>query len=395
MNGKSMNNTCIALAFDYLEEINYALIQSKMNICNWCIVENNSDTDLENIQLEIVGEYVETYLSMPFRLDTKQRIRIQDIKLQVNTDKLLALTEKVASFITLRIKNEEEVLKEQSFPISFLAYNQWHGIDCYPQLLTSFITPNHPCIAPVVKHASELLFQICGGNEFTGYVSGDKDYVRQQINAVYNALHDEGLSYVLNMPTYEMKGQRIRLANEVMADKLGNCMDLTLLFAACLEYIGLNTLLILEQGHIYLGVWLVPDSHLRSVDDDITFLLKKTADGIEDILVVESTAFAKAEAIPFEEAMGIALDSLNAKETFQMFMDVYRCRLEGFRPLPQLVKRDDKWVLEEDVRPYTEMESPMTCNEEADKQNPAKTSKQLLWERKLLDFTMRNTLLNV
>ena len=120
MNGKSMNNTCIALAFDYLEEINYALIQSKMNICNWCIVENNSDTDLENIQLEIVGEYVETYLSMPFRLDTKQRIRIQDIKLQVNTDKLLALTEKVASFITLRIKNEEEVLKEQSFPISIL-----------------------------------------------------------------------------------------------------------------------------------------------------------------------------------------------------------------------------------------------------------------------------------
>ena len=395
MNGKSMNNTCIALAFDYLEEINYALIQSKMNVCNWCIVENNSDTDLENIQLEIVGEYVETYLSMPFRLDTKQRIRIQDIKLQVNTDKLLALTEKVASFITLRIKNEEEVLKEQSFPISFLAYNQWHGIDCYPQLLTSFITPNHPCIAPVVKHASEHLFQICGGNEFTGYVSGDKDYVRQQINAVYNALHDEGLSYVLNMPTYEMKGQRIRLANEVMADKLGNCMDLTLLFAACLEYIGLNTLLILEQGHIYLGVWLVPDSHLRSVDDDITFLLKKTADGIEDILVVESTAFAKAEAIPFEEAMGIALDSLNAKETFQMFMDVYRCRLEGFRPLPQLVKRDDKWVLEEDVRPYTEMESPMACNEEADKQNPAKASKQLLWERKLLDFTMRNTLLNV
>ena len=36
MNEKAMNHISIALAFDYLEEINYALVQSKMNICNWC-----------------------------------------------------------------------------------------------------------------------------------------------------------------------------------------------------------------------------------------------------------------------------------------------------------------------------------------------------------------------
>ena len=137
-----MNNNNIALAFDYLEEVNYALVQSKMNICNWCIIENNSDADLENILLEISGEYVEKYVSMPFRLDAKQRIRIQDIKLQVKIDNLLSLTEKVASNLTLRIRTAEEILKEQVFPISFMAYNQWNGTDCYPQLLASFITPN-------------------------------------------------------------------------------------------------------------------------------------------------------------------------------------------------------------------------------------------------------------
>ena len=67
MNGVSMNNINIALAFDYLEEVNYALVQSKMNICNWCIIENNWSNDLENIQLEISGENVETYLSLPFK----------------------------------------------------------------------------------------------------------------------------------------------------------------------------------------------------------------------------------------------------------------------------------------------------------------------------------------
>ena len=75
-NGKPMNHISIALAFDYLEEVNYALVQSKMNICNWCIIENNSEVDMDNLQLEISGEYVEKYLSMSFRLDAKQRIRI-------------------------------------------------------------------------------------------------------------------------------------------------------------------------------------------------------------------------------------------------------------------------------------------------------------------------------
>ena len=54
-NEKSMKNISLALAFDYLEEVNYALVQSKMDICNWCIIENNSVVDMENILLEISG----------------------------------------------------------------------------------------------------------------------------------------------------------------------------------------------------------------------------------------------------------------------------------------------------------------------------------------------------
>lgn len=284
------------------------------------------------------------------------------------------------SCLILRIKNGEEVFKELSFPITFMAYNQWHGIDCYPQLLASFITPNHPCIASIVKRASEHLVKLCGSSDFCGYLCNDKEYISHQVHAIYQALCDEKLSYVLEKPSYEERGQRIRLANEVMANRLGNCMDFTLLFAACLEFVGLYTLLILEQGHIYLGVWLVPDTHSRSVDDDITFLLKKSAEGVGDIMLVESTSFAKSEDVPFEEAIDSALQSLNTKELFQMFLDVYRCRLEGFLPLPQLVKQDDQWVLTEEENPYAEMEVP-SIEDKHEEKDTTKPSKQLLWER--------------
>ena len=393
---RHMNNTGIAIAFDYLEEINYALVQSKMDICNWCIIENNSEADMENIQLDISNEYVDTYLSMPFRLEAKQKIRVQDIKLRVNADKLLSLTEKVSSNIRLRIVSGEEVLKEHLFPITFMAYNQWHGIECYPQLLASFITPNHPCIARIVKRASDHLLREYGTNDLNGYYTGSKEDVRRQIKAIYQSLQDEKLSYVLNVPSYEEKGQRIRLASEVTNDKLGNCLDLTLLFAACLEYVGINTLLIIEWEHIYLGAWLTPDSHIRSADDDLTFLLKKTSEGIEEIIVVESTLFAKADNVPFNTAEEAALALLNGKEAFQLFVDIYRCRLEGFHPLPQIVKRENVWVVaEENKSHYANKEDLGSAPTYAERAESYKPTKQLIWERKLLDFTMRNNLLSV
>ena len=41
-----------------------------------------------------------------------------------------------------------------------------------------------------------------------------------------------------------------------MEQRLGTCMDLTLLYAACLEALGLHPLLVMMDGHIFAGVWL-------------------------------------------------------------------------------------------------------------------------------------------
>ena len=89
LNEQYTPNNHIALALDYLEEVNYALVLSKVDICNWCIIENNSDDDLEGILLEISGDYVETYSSMPLTVDANSRIRLQDINLLVKLNLLM------------------------------------------------------------------------------------------------------------------------------------------------------------------------------------------------------------------------------------------------------------------------------------------------------------------
>ena len=99
-----------------------------------------------------------------------------------------------------------------------MAYNQWHGTDCFPQLLASFITPNHPCIPPIIKRASQHLLTLTGSSEFNNYYCGTPEGVISQTKAIYQALQEEGFSYSIGTPSYEESGQRIRLANEAQKE---------------------------------------------------------------------------------------------------------------------------------------------------------------------------------
>lgn len=60
----------------------------------------------------------------------------------------------------------------------------------------------------------------------------------------------------------------------------GTCMDMTLLYCACLEAMGLNPIMVLIHGHIFAGVWLVEDSFSDTIMDDPSQLQKRMSNGI-------------------------------------------------------------------------------------------------------------------
>jgi len=64
-----------------------------------------------------------------------------------------------------------------------------------------------------------------------------------------------------------------------MAQKLGTCLDMALLYASCLEAIGLNALIVITQGHAFAGAWLVPETFPDPPIDDDSLLTKRTAAG--------------------------------------------------------------------------------------------------------------------
>ena len=393
------SNYDINLVLDYLENVNFAIVQSRTKVCRWCVVENRSSVDIDNFKLKIQGDFIETFITPEYLVSAQSMVRVDGILLQMKAQEIARLTEGICSNLTVTMICDEKEVYEQSFPISFMAYDQWNGVQEYPQILASFVTPNHPCIAQIIHKASDFLFQDTGSRSFDNYSGLDTNLVRAQVKAIFDAVHDQSLTYVFCKPSYEELGQRIRLADKVMSDRMGNCLELTLLFAACFEYVNLNSFIILIEGHAFIGVWLVPECCPRSVDDDISFLLNNLKQKDQHMLFFECTLATSTEPSDFDRAVYIANNHLSNLNGDICYLDLYRCRKEGYRPLPQLVNEEGYWRLSEESPSLSEKEIGFSSfgpnDPEEERMSQHKVTKLQMWERKLLDFTLRNTLLNV
>jgi hypothetical protein len=169
-------------------------------------------------------------------------------------------TEKVSGKLSLKVYIKDSILYEETNTIDVLAFDEWSGNATIPEMIAAFVTPNHPEITKVVKKAAAILGDWTGDPSLNAYQTNDPNRVRQQVAAVYAALQAENITYCVPPASFETSGQRIRLCDAVLNQKLGTCLDLTLLYLLCLEAIGIHPIVVIWQDHAFLGTWLVDES---------------------------------------------------------------------------------------------------------------------------------------
>ena len=395
---------------DYLKVANYALVYNGIDLCKsleirWTPDSTTKTEDLQDVMISCQGEFITEFRTpVMATLAPNRSIRIKNFEIKPDADKMAALTEGLHSSFTITVtvhatsdETRRELIREE-FPIDLMPYDQWLGTTVLPQSLVSFITPNTPAVSQLIVKAARHLKEISGSSSFTEYQSGNPNEVMRQVAAIYAALHAEGIVYRSLPVSYEQIGQRITLPDQVLATKLANCIELSLLFASVLEGVGINSGIIVESGHAYLGIWLVNDSCRYSTLDDAAFIEKKCSKGIEEIMVIETTGIA-AEDTSLEQARLTAEQHLAVTENFRMFIDVRRCRLERFLPLPARILKDGQWEIQSDGVAHDSIDLHLTEHSRYDLTKVINTQQELsrmdIWERKLLDFSLRNNMLNL
>ncbi len=390
----------IELHIDYIKNVNYALLHNHIPVCSSIELTNIGEDDLLDISVSIGGPFVQEQQSALYsRINRGSTVRINDVAVLPKVDALLELSERVISSFTVQVHRGDEVLLSKEYELELMAFDQWLGTQIVPQCLASFVVPNQPAISQMVVKASALLKQMTGASAFVEYQDGDPNTVVAQVSAIFAALHQEGIIYRAVPASYERIGQRITLSDQVLETHQGNCIELTLLMASVLEAVGIYSGVVLMRGHAFLGVWLSESCYRQSICDDVSFLEKACSEGISEMLVLECTELTKENA-SFERAQETARQMLMKSEEFDMFIDLRRCRLEGIISLPTRISEGGKWkIAPEDTPKHAACTVELThrTRYDLDQAYDEKTevNKLDIWERKLLDFSLRNNFLNL
>lgn len=261
----------------------------------------------------------------------------------INLRKLEQITEIETCTATYTLTVNGKKVSEACGRVTICPYDQWNGALV---LLPAYMTPNHPDIIGLLQQAARWMQKKGMNPSLEGY-QGDAKRVEEMTMGVYNAIKEAGIIYS-NPPASFFGPQRVRLGETVMQQKFATCMDITVLFASCLESFGLHPVLITAPAHIFAGVWLTSKGRCSEpVLSDTAQLRKLIKEG--KLVALECTAMTLGKNLSYKEARKEAEEILKALDENKIpdndCIDVQLVRNIGIRPIP--MRRNPAGVIAE------------------------------------------------
>ena len=288
-----LKQTSLSVEVESDSTLGYASIQNSVPVIRSLRLTNNGPDALEGLEMQVScnPRFALTAKLRFDRLGPGETRRISPIDLHPDHSYLAGLRESVNATINLSVTCGTSELASKSQCIEVLAYDQWAGTRALPELLAAFCMPNNPSVDILIGKASKLLRSQHAELSMNGYQSKSRDVVWKQVSAIYSTVAAENLQYAEPPASFGSDGQKIRTADRILESRVATCLDLTMLFASCLEQVGLRPVVLFKEGHAWVGVWLhcacFPDPLL----DDVQAVRKRVDSG--EFLAFETTGVAQ------------------------------------------------------------------------------------------------------
>jgi len=179
--------------------------------------------------------------------------------------------------------------------------------------LAQYVLEGLPEISAITSQAEETLRDLTGDASFDGYVSLDRhpDRLEKQVQAIFLTLQQwkpkstpgAQLKYQPGIPTAVLGTQPLRLAPTVLSWGEGNCLEWSLVMAACLYNRAIYPLILVtrEPHHALLGYW---KCETAALGNNKTVLAPEEVPR-DQVLVLDATCIppsASGRLLNFDEA---------------------------------------------------------------------------------------------
>ena len=393
-------DTTLDIDISYIPKVNYAAAQNDVSIIRALRLTNTSPSVLSNLSLKLtVQPPFATDKVWPIdRLVTDAKgLELSHLGLELDSAMISKVNEAENGNLTFTLIRDDEILKTKKFPIRLLARDEWGGSEAMPQLIAAFVTPNEQTIENLLRRASLLLEDAGHSGALNGYQSNDPARSYMMVGAIWSAVAELRLTYAEPPKSFELSGQKVRPPHQIVTDKLATCLDTTLFMCSAIEQAGLNPVIIFTHGHCFAGFW-VQDTTLDKAEEIDVWQIRKAID-CNELWVFETTLLTQRPVVSFEDAInsGKAQLSEAVEENFSRAIDIRRCRMAQIRPLASHTKRSEQPVDDQTVEPPPLPVTPeiqIIPTTEIDDIPTTAEGRIERWQRKLLDLSLRNRLLN-
>lgn len=389
----------LRLVVSNVNRVNFASAQNDVAVLKSLVLRNDGDVPLHDLRVHLTASPA-ILREKSWKIDRVApgaECSLADLATPLDLARLSGLNEAEAGELAFEVEAGGESLVTQRHRIELLARDEWGGVGDMAHLLAAFVSPNDPVVARLLKEASRLLERSGEDGSLDGYQSGNPGRVWMLAGAIWSAATAMGLAYAVPPASFENQGQKIRGPERIASEGLATCLDTALLLAAAFEAAGLNPAVLFSDGHAWVGVWLTKRDFGHVTEPDPVTLRK--AIHARDFVAIETTLLTKRPAIGFEQAVDEGRRRLSEEREaeFVMAVDIARARAARIRPLASHREGQAAEAAPEAAVAAT-LPKPLDLGllpgelvEEAPSTSKGRIER---WQRKLLDLTLMNRLLN-
>ena len=297
-----------------------------------------------------------------------------EIHVPLTAEVARTVREAISSSLSVSVCQGDRVLYCDTHRLRLLPVDQWRDNRRDGRWLPSFVQPRDPAITSALEMAQRYnrVLRDDPSAGFEGYQladPADEDSLRgvdRQVEAIWaTLLHDWRLGYINPPPTYSgtLDSQRLRMPSTVLQHRAGTCIDLALLFAACLELIDVYPVIFLLDGHALPGWWRHPsfrDEYFEMPGDNFNEIVPASSSEntvanaqvvawhtgkaswpevrrwIRERKLVPIETVRLTEHCGFVEAIEAGVSALAERRDFDSMLDIVTARTELVTPLPLL-----------------------------------------------------------
>jgi hypothetical protein len=357
-------------------ELNYAVLHNAQPLFDKFVLECDRPGDDVRVDVDVavhMGAETARYRRQVTMSDPRVALT-REIHVPLTADVVRKVREAISSSLSVEVRYGKRLLYSDTHRLRLLPVDQWRDNLRDGRWLPSFVQPRDPAIARALEQAQRYVRVLRDDPSagFEGYQLADENdeeslrAVDRQVEAIWaTLLHDWRLGYINPPPTYSgtLDSQRLRMPSTILEHRAGTCIDLALLFAACLELIDVYPVIFLLDGHALPGWWRHPnfrDEYFEMPAENFAEIEQSSASEntvanaqvvawhtgkaswpevrrwIRERKLVPIETVRLTEHCGFVEAIEAGVQALRERKDFDSMLEIITARMEQVTPLPVL-----------------------------------------------------------